>query len=86
MVPEFNDWCFDANRKPGDTAVVTTDYGCHVMYFVGTSDTTYRDHMIESTLRSEDMTAWETGLIEAAELVVKNTKYVKTDLILNPAQ
>ena len=86
MVTEFNDWCFDSARKTGDVDIVETEYGYHIMYFVGTSDTTYRDFMIEATLRSEEMTAWETGLVEAAELVVKNTKYVKTDLVLNPAQ
>lgn len=35
MVTEFNDWCFDPSRKAADTAVVKTDYGYHVMYFVG---------------------------------------------------
>ena len=83
MVTAFNDWCFDASRKSGDTAIVETEYGCHVMYFVGNTDTTYRDFMIESTLRSEDLTAWETGLIEAAEMELLNTKYVKTDLVLS---
>ena len=39
MVEAFNDWCFDASRKPGDTAVVETEYGFHVMYFVKTGDT-----------------------------------------------
>ncbi len=34
MVETFNDWCFDAARKPGDTGIVKTDYGYHVMYFV----------------------------------------------------
>ena len=53
------------------------------MYFVGTSEKTYRDTLIENTLRSDDMAAWESGLIEAAELVVKNTKYVQTDLMLS---
>ncbi|MBQ7099908.1 MAG: peptidylprolyl isomerase, partial [Oscillospiraceae bacterium] len=42
MVTAFNDWCFDAARKTGDTAIVETEYGCHVMYFVGNSDMTYR--------------------------------------------
>ena len=83
MVTAFNDWCFDSARKTGDTAIVETEYGYHVMYFVGTSDTTYRDFMIESTLRNEDLTAWETGLIEGAELVVTNTKYIKTDLTVS---
>ncbi|MEA4889500.1 MAG: peptidylprolyl isomerase [Clostridiaceae bacterium] len=35
MVAEFNDWCFDKSRKAGDTAIVQTDYGFHVMYYVG---------------------------------------------------
>ena len=83
MVAAFNDWCFDAARKTGDTAIVETEYGCHIMYFVGTSEKTYRDTLIETQLRSSDMSAWETGLIEAAELVVKNTKYVQTDLMLS---
>ena len=82
-VQAFNDWCFDAARTPGETAIVETEYGCHVMYFVSTDDTTYRDFMIESTLRSNDLTEWETGLVEAAELVIENTKYVKTDLVLS---
>ena len=83
MVTAFNDWCFDAARKSGDTAIVETEYGCHVMYFVGNSDMTYRDFMIESSLRNADLSAWETGLIDAAKLEVLNTKYVKTDLVLS---
>jgi hypothetical protein len=35
MVPEFENWVFDAGRKPGDAAVVATEYGYHVMYYVG---------------------------------------------------
>ncbi len=40
MVTEFNDWIFDEARKEGDTAVVQTDYGFHVMYFVGQGENT----------------------------------------------
>lgn len=35
MVPEFNDWCFDEARQVGDHGIVKTDYGYHIMYFVG---------------------------------------------------
>ena len=34
MVPEFNDWCFDAGRQYGDYDLVRTSYGYHVMFFV----------------------------------------------------
>ncbi len=38
MVAEFNDWCFDETRKPGDTGLVKTKFGYHVMYFVGSEE------------------------------------------------
>lgn len=34
MVAPFEDWCFDENRKYGDTGLVQTSYGYHIMYFV----------------------------------------------------
>ncbi len=34
-VPEFLDWSIDPARKTGDTGIVQTDYGFHIMYFVG---------------------------------------------------
>ena len=34
MVEEFDAWIFDESRKPGDTGLVKTQYGYHIMYFV----------------------------------------------------
>lgn len=36
MVASFEDWCYDAARKPGDTGIVQSEYGYHVMYYVKT--------------------------------------------------
>lgn len=83
MVAAFNDWCFEDGRKPGDTGIVETQYGYHVMYFSEESDTTYRDYMIENTLRNNDMNAWYAGLMEAVTSTEGDTSYVKTDVILN---
>lgn len=41
MTETFNDWCFDAARQAGDTGIVQTTYGSHVMYFVGTHEAWY---------------------------------------------
>lgn len=41
MVEEFNDWCFDEARQVGDTAVIKTSYGYHIMYFSGVCDHPY---------------------------------------------
>lgn len=38
MVKEFEEWCFDATRKVGDKEIVRTDFGFHVMFFVGTAE------------------------------------------------
>ena len=38
MVEEFDAWCFDSSRKPGDHGMVKTVYGYHVMYFVGSEE------------------------------------------------
>ena len=35
MVEPFENWCFDAARKTGDYGIVKTNYGYHIMYFVG---------------------------------------------------
>ena len=61
MVQEFNDWCFDPARKPGDTGVVETTYGAHVMYFVG-EDLPMWQYQVSSDLRSADFTEWLEGV------------------------
>lgn len=34
MVAEFNDWIFDESRQYGDSDLVKTQFGYHIMYFV----------------------------------------------------
>ena len=38
MVPNFEAWCFDEARQVGDSGLVQTEYGYHIMYFVGSDD------------------------------------------------
>lgn len=52
MVDSFNDWCFDEARKPGDTDIVDTTYGSHIMYFVG-SDLPRWQTLVRDTIVSE---------------------------------
>ncbi len=83
MVVNFNDWCFDESRKAGDTGIVETEYGYHVMYFVGDSDVTYRNYLIENTLKSNDMNEWYAALVEAVTVTEGSTKYINTSLVLS---
>lgn len=38
MVKNFEDWCFDESRKAGDSGLVRTEFGYHIMYFVGAEE------------------------------------------------
>ncbi len=82
MVEAFEDWCYDADRKVGDTGLVETEYGYHVMYYVGEAETTYRDYMLTNALRNEELEEWHDKLVEAIKLTELNLKYVEMDLIL----
>ena len=55
MVPAFNDWCFDAARQPGDHGLVKTEYGYHIMFFVGSQEIWYGT--AEADLLSEKISA-----------------------------
>lgn len=37
-VEPFLNWCVEPSRRIGDTGIVKTEYGYHIMYFVGTQD------------------------------------------------
>ena len=86
MVTNFNDWCFDESRKAGDTGIVETEYGCHVMFYVGDSETTYRDFLIRNVLVQADLEAWYTALVEACVATEANTKYLSRDLVLSASK
>ena len=52
MVTAFNDWIYDESRKPGETGIVETTYGQHVMYFVGDGKIAWK-LTAENNLKSE---------------------------------
>ncbi|MEA4823438.1 MAG: peptidylprolyl isomerase [Clostridiaceae bacterium] len=57
-VSAFNDWCFDESRVAGDTGIVKTTYGYHVMYYIGEGGD-YWTSVLTSELQSEDYSAWQ---------------------------
>ncbi len=40
MVQTFTDWVYDPARKAGDTGIVRSEYGFHIMWFIGYKDST----------------------------------------------
>lgn len=59
MVEPFEDWCFDESRTHGETGLVKTTYGYHVMFFVESKEAWYE-------------TAWGDLLADRADLIVQN--------------
>ncbi len=57
MVNSFSTWCFDSSRKAGDTDIVKSDYGYHIMYFVGKGDLKVWQYTAQQKLSSSDNTA-----------------------------
>lgn len=76
MVAAFNDWCFDAGRQTGDTGIVETSYGYHVMYFVSTGDAAWKVQARDE-LKSADLQEYALSLTEGLEAVeLSGMKYV----------
>ena len=82
MVTNFNDWCFAEGRKTGDTGIVESDYGYHIMFYVGDNDVSYRDYLITETLRSNGVNEWFANLVDNVTVTTLNTKYIRTNLVL----
>ena len=61
MVTAFNDWCFDAARKAGDTDIVETSYGYHIIYFIG-KDLPYWQVRVTNTMKNNAMNTWLESL------------------------
>lgn len=83
MVASFNDWCFAEGRKAGDTGIVETQYGYHVMYFVGDSDVTYRDYQIRNELTENAVSEWYADLIANTNVTAGDTRYLSLGTVLS---
>ena len=82
-VESFTNWATDPDRVAGDTGIIESTYGYHVMYYVGDDEMTYRDSMIRDQLVNETMTAWYDEILASAQVVEKNTSMLNKDVILS---
>lgn len=64
MVTEFSDWCFDPARVPGDTGIVKTVHGYHIIYFVEQTETRGWFDTAKSDAAAERIAAQVEELVE----------------------
>jgi len=69
MVESIDEWIFDEARKAGDTAIIESTYGQHIMYFVSATDDLYVNYVATEALKNNHVT-------ETTEELVKNMKVV----------
>ena len=81
-VENFRNWALDVDRKPGDTGVIVSDYGYHVMYYSSDDVLTYRDHMITEDMRAADVEKWYNAIIEPTTITTEKTSRLNLDLIV----
>ena len=81
-VENFLNWAMDAHKE-GDTGIVETEYGYHIMFYSSTNELSYRDTMIYNTLKNNDLTAWYEAILEAATMTKGNLSQLPTDLVLS---
>lgn len=85
FVASFKNWAVEHIGKVGETGIVESTYGYHIMFYSSDSKTTYRDYLIKEDMIEADMTAWEESVINAVTPVEGNFSKIKLDLILQPA-
>ncbi len=65
MVEAFNDWCFDTARKAGDTGIVESSFGYHIMYFVQGSEEVYWKAYVKELILEEKTQAMTDTVMDA---------------------
>ena len=63
MPEAFENWAYDPAREPGDTGIVETDYGFHVMYFVETNELPYWQLLITTELNQAAYDEWYSEIV-----------------------
>lgn len=75
MVKEFEDWCFDSSRQPGDYGIVKTQYGYHIMYFSAYNELEWKLNAISTVQQTEYEKMYDS--FAAKYPVIKNESVLK---------
>ena len=73
MVNEFDSWIFDKNRKEGDVEMIESDYGYHIMYYVGNREYSYISK-IRTEKTQDDYSSWLEEKIDSETYTMNKTE------------
>ena len=69
-VEPFLNWCFESGRKKGDTGIIKTDYGYHVMYLSSKSKDPVWKNTVRDAIAAEKFEAYLDKTIKADDTKV----------------
>lgn len=78
MVTAFDDWCFDESRTYGDSGLVKTEYGYHIMFYSG-SEYVWEYYAEQSVLSQKKNEIYSSASSEL-EINVEYSKIVLGDV------
>lgn len=81
-VESFRSWAIDPARKEGDTAVVESTHGQHIMYYDGESERSYRDYMVTEALKAETINDWYEGALKATTITRMDLSKLNMEFIV----
>ena len=79
-VTNFKNWAVDSARKAGDTAVIESEYGYHVMFYVGDDTRTFRDYLVYEDLRAISQQEWFEDIMADINASIVETKRLNLDV------
>ena len=81
-VENFEKWSFDPARKAGDTGIVETEYGYHIMYFVSdnTDDIDWKA-AIKDEMANDELTSYQEDLFKEDGKNAVDEKTMWTDRV-----
>lgn len=74
-VEEFENWCYDASRQKGDYEIIKTNYGYHIMYFLGDGLLSWQAQIKDELANSKLSKVYDTYATQYRVEFFDNTLY-----------
>ena len=82
FVDSFHNLALD-DHEGGDTGIIESTYGYHIMYYVGDSDLNYRDYMIHADLLADDYADWSDSITNTITSSILSEKGFDKDFVIS---
>lgn len=73
MVDAFDSWLFEKNHKVGDTEIIKSEYGYHIMYYVNTGEQSWINS-VQKKISQDEFNSWLNGLKSNDSFKINNSK------------